>query len=119
MKKILIAGVLLAASCGVLAKDKMTKDDAIEEICGGTAGYAEAVMRSRQNGVKLTDSINNINKNLKSSAIRDYYKAIAHEAYREPKWSTRENQENAVVEFSNKMYLACATAFQEELKNLD
>ena len=119
MEKIILIGILLSISCNIFAKDKMTKSDAIEEICTATAGYAEAVMNSRQNGVKITESIANVNKALKVGATRDYHKAIAYEAYKEPKWSTKENQENAATEISNKMYLICAKAFEKELSDIE
>lgn len=119
MKKIFLVGVLLSISCNIFAEDKMTKSDAIEGICSATAKYAEAVMTGRQNGMKITESIANINKTLKAGPMKDYYKAIAYEAYEEPKWSTKENQENAVTEFSNKTYLTCAKVFEKELSDIE
>lgn len=119
MEKIILIGILLSISCNIFAKDKMTKSDAIEGICGATAKYAEAVMDSRQNGMKITESIANINKTLKVGAMKDFYKTIAYEAYKEPKWSTKENQDNAATEFSNKMYLTCAKVFEKELSDIE
>lgn len=120
MKRLLIAGGLLAASCGVFAKGEMTPDDAVDLICGGIGEYSESVMRSRQLGENIANNIAVLNKNKDmAEPIKAHYREIIYEAYREPKWSTRENQDNAVTEFSNKMYMACATAFRKELNNLD
>ncbi|QQN40790.1 hypothetical protein [Acinetobacter sp. CS-2] len=120
MEKIILIGILLSTSCNIFAKNETTKGDAIDEICGNVGEYAESVMRSRQLGENIANSINVLNKAPKmAEPIRQYYKHIIYEAYKEPKWSTKENQDNAVTEFSNKMYLTCATAFQKELSDLD
>jgi len=120
MKKIFLAGVLLSASCSIFAKDNMTKGDAIDLICGDVGEYSESVMRSRQLGENIANNIAVLNKNKNMAELtKVYHKEIIYEAYKEPKWSTKENQDNAVTEFSNKMYLACARVFQKELSDLD
>lgn len=100
------------------AKEQMTKEEAIEEICGATANYAKSVMSSRQNGVSITESISNLNKTLPPGSQRDFHKAIAMEAYKETKWVTEENKMNAISEFSNKIYLTCSDSFLNELRNV-
>lgn len=120
MKKIILIGILLSISCNIFAKKEMTKGDAIDEVCGNVGEYAESVMRSRQLGENIVNSINVLTKATKmAEPIKQYYKNIVYEAYKEPKWSTKENQDNAVTEFSNKMYLICAEAFQKELSGLE
>lgn len=117
MKKLFLAVLLLVTSFSGLAKDDMTPDDAIDLICGGIGGYSESIMRSRQLGETIANNIAFLNKNKDmAEPIKAYHREIIYEAYNEPRWSTKENQNNAVSEFSNKMYLTCARAFQKELK---
>lgn len=108
--------LLITTSFGSFAKDEMTPNDAVDLICGGIGQYSESVMRSRQLGENIANNISLLNKNKNmAEPIKAYHREIIYEAYKEPKWSTKENQDNAVTEFSNKMYLTCATVFQKEL----
>ena len=115
MKKILILIPLFFANLGVCAKEDMTKNDVIEEVCGATADYAKSVMDSRQNDVSLKESIANINAKIPKGSIQDYYKAIAYEAYSQKKWESDEYKNNASVEFGNRTYLSCIKSFEKEL----
>lgn len=116
-KKLLVLIPIITLS--TFTHGKMTKDDAIEEICGSIAKYSESVMQSRQLGGKMVDSIDVINKSGVDDAIKNYHKSIVFEAYKEPKWATEKNQKNAVTEFSNKMYIVCSESFRSELQDLD
>lgn len=98
------------------AKEEMTKNGAIEKICGESAEYAKVVMKGRQIGLPIIDAIKIVNK-IESIAVRDYYKSIVYDAYKEPKWSTEEYKINAEIEFSNEVYLTCVNTFQETLKD--
>lgn len=120
MKRILLVAALFTISFNGFAKEKMTPGDAIDLICGGIGEYSESIMRSRQLGENIANNIAVLNKNKNmAEPTKAYHKEIIYEAYKEPKWSTKENQDNAVTEFSNKMYLTCAKAFQKELSELD
>lgn len=120
MKRILLVAALFTISFNSFAKEKMTPGDAIDLICGGIGEYSESIMRSRQLGENIANNIAVLNKNKNmAEPTKAYHKEIIYEAYKEPKWSTKENQDNAVTEFSNKMYLTCAKAFQKELSELD
>ncbi len=116
MKKILCLVFIGLVSLNSHAKKEMTKNDAIEEICGATSDYAKSVMDSRQNGVSVKESIENINRKMPQGPIQDYYKAIAYKAYSQTKWESKENKDNASVEFSNEIYLSCVEAFNKELQ---
>lgn len=115
MKKILILIPLLFSSLSIYAKEEMTKNDAIEEMCGATADYAKSVMDSRQNGVSLKESIANINAKIPKGSIQEYYKAIAYEAYSQKKWESAEYKNNASVEFSNEILLSCTKTLEKGL----
>ncbi|WP_298146323.1 hypothetical protein [uncultured Acinetobacter sp.] len=116
-KKLLVLIPIITLS--TFTHGKMTKDNAIEEICGSISEYSESVMQSRQLGGKMVDSIKLINQSGAAEPIKNFHKSIVFEAYKEPKWATEKNQKNAVTEFSNKMYLVCNESFRNELKDLD
>ncbi|MGE8598241.1 hypothetical protein ACPF64_13815 [Acinetobacter sp. KB005] len=120
MFRIFIILCTALVSVNVYAEKKMTKNDAIDVICGGIGEYAKSVMTSRQLGENIANNIAVLNKQKNmEEPIKSYHREIIYEAYREPKWSTKENQDNAITEFSNKMYMTCADAFQKELAGLE
>lgn len=119
MKKIILLIAFLTISCNSFSKTEMTKDSAIEGICGEMNDYAQSVMRSRQLGNSIVNNIKAVNNANMPKHIADYRKSIIYEAYKEPKFSTKENQDNAVNEFGNTVYLSCVQAFQKQLSDIE
>lgn len=117
MKKILliVCGLILLSTSvnAKTEKKKMTRLDALEAVCGGMSGYAQSVMRNRQTGGIITDSLEIINRSDSNQAMKDYMKAVVYNAYLEPMWSTEENKNNAISEFGNKAYIQCSQSFFE------
>ena len=68
-------------------------------------------METRQAGVTLMQNLNLL-KGIKSKNEADMYRSIMIDAYKQPKFSGKEYQRNAINEFQNKTMLACL----EEIK---
>lgn len=96
-------------------KDSITKEKAIDGICGEAAMIAESTMGARQNGVPITTSLKNLNESFNDGSKKNFFKAIIIDAYKEPLWQTEQNKRNAVTEYSNKTYLICNDVFSKTL----
>lgn len=113
MKKLLLIGLMVGFSISVHAEKKITKDQAIDSICDSMQGYAQSVMRNRQNGGTAAESIKLINQSKKAEPISNYMKAVVYDAYSEPKWASESNKDEAITEFGNKTYMQCIRAFHK------
>ena len=77
--------------------------------CETIAGLAASIMNGRQNGMTLTESIN-ISNESENEAVRNLSVALTMDAYEKPRYSTPEFRQREVVEFQNKVHLACLRA---------
>lgn len=111
MKRLITVITLLLLSFGVNAKIPATER---ESHCKNAASLAESIMESRQrNNLTIVEEIDIINKIVKDRTdkvainTRNVMKSMAMDAYSETPYMTKEYQERAVKDFTNKYYLEC------------
>lgn len=78
--------------------------------CGIVGNLAMSIMKNRQAGVPIQDIISAIKQASTSEDTLRIPMFIIQSAYSKPKFMTQRHQEEAVVEFGNEMFLACAKA---------
>ena len=74
-------------------------EPAKKTACEKVESLAAAIMKNRQVGTKLSTMLN--------SSINELVTSMIIEAYEQPRWSTKEQQERTVVDFANKLMLRC------------
>lgn len=100
-----VATLLTLSSCTVAANT-----DQVIERCSSQATVAANIMQARQNGVPIT-RILEINKEYPDAkSLLDFF---AMEAYKVPRYSTPENQQQSIVEFSNTIFMLCMNYFNK------
>ena len=75
------------------------------EICDSYGGVAEAVMEQRQRNAPLTE-VMKAAEYVYGQPL-DYLQQIVVDAYEQPRFNTKENQSQAVLEFRRKIEIAC------------
>lgn len=100
MKKIVPLCILLFSGLS-LAKDERA------DPCLQYSDLAEQIMKSRQSEVPMAKLVSTFNEWDGNSAQKQLVKELIIDAYERPAFRTPENQSHEVVEFQNKVYLAC------------
>ena len=95
MKNLLIAAAV-AMSLTVQAEEK-------QDICGMVNELAGSIMSARQRGVDMAQAMSLASE----SGAADIIKPIIIAAYEKPRYSVAENQQLAVTDFKNSVYLVC------------
>ena len=93
MKKIILTVLLASAAMG----NNNNNNNAA--VCKDYAKLGKVSMQLRQNGLSVVDAIGTIKHH-----ELDF---IIIEAYKEPRWHTKERKNEAAVEFENRVYLDC------------
>lgn len=97
MKKIILAVLLVtAATTSQAATDHKT--------CVGVSELAEQVMKSRLNGVKITDAMEVANG---AGAMKSLMTEIVSNAYKTYGYKTDEHQDSTIKDFGATYYLDC------------
>ena len=101
------AAVLAFVSCTPAQADT-ANTNSLESMCASISEAAGSAMKANQTGTPLAKMIEATNK-VKSDneKLRAVMKAILLDAYSYPSFNTKSFQDKAVVDFSNKTYLAC------------
>ena len=111
MKKVLLLGLLLS---GNLFAKEVSKDQ--EQHCLNAMAMSEAAMTVRQNGLPLSEALNNIKKMVESGESTEkeasLVKLILRDAYSKPKFSTEAYKKESISEFSANYYLACMEGYE-------
>lgn len=113
MRSVFTCLIFILFSNNIYAENKITRQEAVESLCDSMQGYAQSVMRNRQNGGTASESIRVINQAEGTAAIDNYMKAIVHNAYSEPRWESERNKNNAIIDFGNKIYIQCIRIHQK------
>jgi len=71
-----------------------------QERCANVAQLAETVMQQRQRGASMRELMSRVPDN-------DVARRIIMAAYEEPRYNTREYQQNEIRDFENKYFLEC------------
>lgn len=83
-----------------------------EEFCTEQSILAGHIMQARQNNIPIIDlkktrNDKATNDNPVDEFVTSVTNAIIDAAYTFPRYSTEENQKNAIVDFQNMIYLEC------------
>lgn len=112
MKKILVICILTI--CSNSHSKEVTKNQ--EANCLKAMAMAKAAMTVRQNGLPLSNAIENNEAMLANgNATKEesmLMKKILRDAYSKPKYSTKDYKQESVNEFSANYYLACMEAYE-------
>lgn len=86
--------------------------ESLMQLCESIESYSETVMRRRQNGTSMSESIrilNNIKINDEgiSKTMKEAAEQIIIEAYDISEYSIDENKEEAISDFKNRQFKAC------------
>lgn len=118
MRKLLVIPSLIALfliPLPTLAKDleeqKRKTQESAYHFCDRLSVLGELAMSHRQ--VYNTPITMLIDAIVGDSKIT---RELIYEAYRQPRWSSSKRQNEAVIEFKNKVYLECVTSLPEELE---
>lgn len=95
MKKLLIVLALTAAATAQA-----------ETICEAYSGLAETIMDSRQSGTSMAAMIAIVSDDA-------YATHMVRTAYEQPRWHTGENQQRAIEDFRDEVYLECYKAVEK------
>lgn len=101
------ATVLAFVSC-TPAQAETASANSLESMCATLSGISGIAMKANQTGtplVKMMEAMNKVESD--NDKLRAVIKAILLDAYSYPSFNTKSFQDKAVVEFSNKTYLAC------------
>lgn len=104
--KPLIALTLALATLTSQASDEPTT----QEICKSIADLAEVIMQARQNGRDMSVLMDLVGESFEDAEVRRPYDRMVVLAYDSPRFSVEKNQQDAVSDFKNSVYLSCFKA---------
>lgn len=105
MKTIIISGIMATLLMASPATAQAT-DDNKDILCPPIGRMAEVIMRSRQNGVIMSDLLATISPDA-DPKIKNLFRAIAIDAYKKSRYSTAEYQQTAIEDFRNDVESMC------------
>lgn len=92
---------------------KLSNNKSVDS-CTPLSMLAYSVMAGRQVGVPMSDSMNLARKS--DLPLRSVYEEMIIEAYRQPRFELKENQDNSSGDFRDKHYLMCIEAERRRKK---
>lgn len=105
--KVLLAvtTALLGCSAPVAAKD----NPYVKQYCSGVSDIAALVMIQRQTGVHIKEVMKSDSKydTKEDKEVAKLVEAIALDAYSVPLYNTEQYKRQAVVQFSNEVFVSC------------
>lgn len=107
MKKVIVISFLVLLANLSHAEDKDSKFQA----CDTASTLAKSIMGARQKGAEMKWVIGKIKD--KDSPLGKLAISLTEEAYSEPRFNTESNQQQAVTDFENEIYLACLKQFKK------
>ncbi len=84
--------------------------DNAANICKPIATLSNAIMLSRQSGVRMADIMSLPQMKELPPELRGVQKSMTIEAFESPLYSTEAAKQSAITEFENKWYLNCTKA---------
>lgn len=104
---------ILLQSGNIFAKE-VSKNQ--EQNCLNAMAMSEVAIAVRQNGLPLSDALNNLNKMVINGEATEkeasLMKLILRDAYSKPKLSIDANKKESINEFSANYYLACMESYE-------
>ena len=101
--------IVLAMFAVCLAHAAPATSQETEDVCAVMGDIAQNIMTARQNERPMSD-VMQVMKHDTEPAVHPVIRALIIDAYRQPGYSTEENQKNAIDSFRNAAELACYTA---------
>lgn len=80
------------------------------EYCEIVSGWAKSIMGARQYGASMAELMKTTEEYEQFGSL---VRALIVDAYREPRYHTERNQERAVEDFRDEVYLSCITMAME------
>lgn len=74
-----------------------------KETCKGISGVAMKIMEARQAGIPVSDLLDK----LQQAGDDQWVYELVKLAYKEPGFSTEQNQKKAITEFGNSAFISC------------
>jgi len=102
---IVVSFLLLLSSCSVVAAN-----DEIIQRCTSQATIAANIMEARQNGAAIV-RIFEVNKQFPE--VKPLLDFFTTEAYKQPLYSSDTAKQQAIVEFSNTIFMTCMQHFDK------
>lgn len=102
----IIAGIALAITLST---------SAIANDCEAFGKVATSTMQARQNGVPIQKIVETAKKHFQQEELLKIVLFIIKEAYSKPRFMSEDNQEMAITEFGNEVYLGCLNATGTEI----
>lgn len=109
----ILVGIILAVSMLSSAYAESTNN-----FCKQQSTLAMQIMHSRQIGVPITKLLEVFAKDFNNDDVKDLAKLgsiLVEWAYSKPRFMSKENQEMAITEFGNEVYLGCLKATGTEI----
>lgn len=78
-----------------------------EDSCKKFSEFAELTMEGRQRGRPITELISIIDRTPGDKSSIPLFRNWIISAYKQPRYSTESNKQEAITEFSNKAYIEC------------
>lgn len=105
LKKYLLAISLTVLSSSLMAEEMASNSMENEEYCEAISRLSEGIMKSRQAGVSLSDSL--------GIAQTEVTRMIVLDAWESPRYSTKSVIQREVDDFRDKWHLGCLKAISE------
>lgn len=102
MKKLLVA-LAIASTLPISVQANATPEGDLE-LCYYLAEFAEVIMEYRQKGVSMPTQMKTVPQEGEKGQI---LRAMVEYAYEHPFWSTPENKQRAVTEFTDDVFRLC------------
>ena len=103
-----IATAIVSAPANAGGMDQATLDN----LCNSMSAYAGSVMKSRQAGVPIDQTIAVARRQANASGVdMSMFMPIILEAYENPLFNTAEYKHRSVMEFKNKIMTDCYRTF--------
>lgn len=98
---------LTAVMVALLCLAQIATAQTVQDICEATGTMAEAVMKSRQSGILMSDVMKDVNKYFGGEELEGIVRQMVIEAFKIPRVSGIDAQADIVLSFRNKIELTC------------
>jgi len=99
MKKVILIGMM--------AVSLLSAKEELPEVCDMVAQTANVIMRLRQANAPMKETMKVFVAERNKGVWADLSKDIAIDAYSQPRFNVKKNQQTEVTAFENKWYLKC------------
>ncbi len=105
---------MIRAAIAALALFAASPAKADDDVCTAVGEMSQSILEARYAGVPLSKAIATANV-ATEGPIRDYIRAVVMDAYKQPAYTSRDFQRQAVLDFRNTWEVACYEAFGDKV----